>query len=169
MRRSTLLAAFAALLAAGLWHLPATAQRTPAARPESQPATAASMPTATAAPAAQQPTGRSPPAKITFAEYRDFRLHFVADRRARLAQQLASPGLSADEKARLERTKAYYDGLAAMPAAERDRLYHARFDQIDTDHDGTIDDAERAAWRVKQRQYYAEVAAERAAATADQH
>jgi hypothetical protein len=86
---------------------------------------------------------------------------------AGLARQLASPGVSADDKARLERIKAYYDRLAALPAAERDRLFRVRFDQIDTNHDGKLDAAELAAWRTKQRQYYSELAAERAAAQAD--
>jgi hypothetical protein len=150
-------AAFAAVLAAGFWHLPATAQG--GAAPQRQPAAAATAPPA-AAPAA---------AGITFDEYRDFRTHYVAARQAALARQLASPGVSAEEKARLERIKAYYDRLAALPAAERDRLFRARFDQIDANHDGKLDDAERAAWRAKQRQYYSELAAERAAAQADRH
>jgi hypothetical protein len=157
MRRSSLPAAFAALLAAGLWHLPATAQHTPAARPQTR-----------ATPAAQPPAGSAVPNRITFDAYRDFRIHFIADRQADLARQLKSPGLSADERARLARIKAYYDREAAMPAAERDRMFRQRFDQIDTDHDGTLDAAERAAWRQKRQQYYAEAAAERAAAQADQ-
>jgi hypothetical protein len=56
-----------------------------------------------------------------------------------------------------------------MPAGERDRLFHARFDQIDTDHDGMIDDAERAAWRDKQREHYRELAAERVGTQAVRH
>ena len=157
MRGSMLSAVFAAVLAAGFWHLPVTAQG--GAVPQRQPAAAATAPPP-AAPAA---------AGITFDAYRDFRTHYISARRAALARQLASSGLSADEKARLERIKAYYDRLAAMPAADRDRLFRARFDQIDTNHDGKLDDAERAAWRVKQRQFYSEQAAERAAAQADRH
>ncbi len=151
MRRSMIAAVLAAILAAGLWHLPATAQG--GAGPPHQPA---------AAPPAGQPA-----AGITFDEYRDFRIHYIAARQAGLARQLASPGVSADDKARLERIKAYYDRLAALPAAERDRLFRVRFDQIDTNHDGKLDAAELAAWRTKQRQYYSELAAERAAAQAD--
>ena len=49
-----------------------------------------------------------------------------------------------------------------MPAEERDRLYRERFDQIDTNHDGTLDAQERAAWREKQRENYRQQAAERA-------
>jgi hypothetical protein len=151
MRRSMVAAVLAAALAAGFWHLPATAQG--GAGPPHQPA---------AAPAAGQPAGG-----ISFDEYRDFRVHYIAARQAALARQLAAPGVSADARARLERIKAYYDRLAALPAAERDRLFRARFDQIDTNHDGRLDDAERAAWRTKQHQYYSEPAAERAAAQAD--
>ena len=67
------------------------------------------------------------------------------------------------EKASLERRKAYYDQLAAMPAEERDQLYRERFDQIDANHDGELDPEERAAWREKQREHYRQQSAERAA------
>jgi tellurite resistance protein len=163
VRRSMLLAAFAALLAAGLWHLPATAQHAASTPPEGRPAAAS-----TAVPAATQPASGAAAARITFAEYREFRMRYIAQRLAALGRRLASPGLAADEKARLERVKAYYEEFAAMPVAERDRVFRARFDQIDTDHDGTLDAAERAAWRVKRQQYYSEVAAERAAASGPQ-
>lgn len=158
MRQSTLSAALAALVAVGLWHLPATAQRAAAATPTT-PAAAPRAPAATPKPA---------PHPITFAEYRDFRLNYIAGRRASLARRLAAPGLSADEKTRLEGIKAYYDRQAAMPAAERDKLFRERFDQIDTNRDGKLDDAERAVWRQKQQQYYAGLAAQRAAARPDQ-
>jgi hypothetical protein len=41
-----------------------------------------------------------------------------------------------------------------MPAAERDRRFRERFDQIDTNHDGIIEPNERAAWHEKQRAFY---------------
>src|SRR6266478_6446627 len=137
MRRLTLLIAAAALAIAAWWHLPAVAQR-----------------------AAQPAAGEA----ITFEQYCDFRLHDVAQRQARLAQQLAAPGLSVAEKTSLERRKAYYDQLAAMPAEERDRLYRQRFDQIDVNHDGKLDPEERAAWRETQREFYRQQAAERSGA-----
>lgn len=93
----------------------------------------------------------------------------IAQRQARLARELEASDLSAAQKAGLERRKAYYDRLAAMPAEERDQLFHARFDQIDTNHDGMIDEAERAAWREKQRAHYRELRAVRADANTDQH
>jgi hypothetical protein len=143
MRRLTLMAAAVALLAAAWWHWPAAAER------------------------ASEP---SPPAEtITFDQYRDFRLHDLQQRQARLARQLAASGLSAAEKTSLERRKAYYDKVAAMPEAERDQLYRERFDQIDTNHDGKLDPEERAAWREKQREYYRQQAAERPRATGQQH
>jgi len=100
---------------------------------------------------------------ITFDQYREFRLHDLQQRQVRLARQLAAPGLSATEKASIERRKAFYDQLAAMPAEERDQLYRERFDQIDANHDGKLDPEERAAWRDQQREYYRQQAAERAA------
>jgi hypothetical protein len=141
MKRWTLLVAAAALLAAAASQLPATAQRAP-------PATADEL--------------------ITFDQYRDFRMHDLQQRQARLAKQLAAPGLAAAEKTSLERRKAYYDQLAAMPAEERDRLYRERFDQIDANHDGKLDTEERAAWREKQREYYRQQSADRAATTNEQ-
>jgi hypothetical protein len=128
---------------AACWHLPAAAQR-----------------------AAAQPAAAEP---ITFEQYRDFRLHDLAQRQTRLARQLAAPGLTAGERTSLESRKAYYDQLAAMPGAERDRLYRERFDQIDTNHDGQLDAQERAVWRDKQRENYRQQAAERARPAAEQH
>jgi hypothetical protein len=129
MRRLMLLSAAAALAIAAWWHLPAVAQRA-------------------APPAASE--------AITFEQYRDFRLHDLAQRHARLTKQLAAPDLSAAERGSLERRMAYYDQLAAVPAEERDQLYRERFDQIDANHDGKLDPEERAAWREKQRQQAAE-------------
>jgi len=145
MRPLTLAAAVAALVTAAWWHLPAAAQR------------AATQPT----PAASE--------LITFEQYRDFRLHDPAQRQARLARQLADPGLTAPEKTNLEGRKAYYDQLAAMPRSARDRLYRERFDQIDTNHDGKLDLQERAAWRERQREIYRQQAAARAQPTGGQH
>jgi hypothetical protein len=136
MRRWTIAAAAAALLAGAWWQWPAAAQRAP------EPVAAGDM--------------------ITFDQYREFRLHDLQQRQVRLARQLAAPGLSATEKASIERRKAFYDQLAAMPAEERDQLYRERFDQIDANHDGKLDPEERAAWRDKQREYYRQQAAERA-------
>jgi hypothetical protein len=143
MIKWTLPAAAAVLLAAAWWHWPAAAQRA------SQPAAAADT--------------------ITFDQYREFRAHDLQQRQARLARQLAAPGLSAAEKASIERRKGYYDRLAAMSAEERDQLYRDRFDQIDTNHDGTLDPEERAAWREKQREYYRQQSAERAGPADAQH
>lgn len=137
MIKWTLPTAAAVLLAAAWWHWPAAAQR--AALPD---AAATEM--------------------ITFDQYRDFRARDLEQRQARRARQLAAPGLSATEKASIERRKAYYDRLAAMPAEERDQIYRERFDQIDTNHDGKLDPEERAAWREKQRDYYRQQSAERA-------
>jgi len=161
MRRLTLIAAGAALFAAVLWHLPATAQRTAPVQ-NAEPALAQ---TATTRPAVDQPSPRPlAPQLITFAEYREFRMNYIAERRARLTRELAATDLSAAERTNLEGRKAYYDRLAAMPADQRDSLFRARFDQIDTNHDGMIDNTERTAWREKQQEHYRELAAERPAA-----
>ena len=143
MRPWTMAAAVTALIAAAWWHFPAAAQR-----------------------AAPQPAASE---SITFEQYRDFRLHDLAQRQARLARQLADTGLSTTEKTSVESRKAYYDQLAAMPEAERDRLYRERFDQIDTNHDGKLDMQERAAWREKQRENYRQQATERAQPAGGQH
>ena len=91
---------------------------------------------------------------ITFEQYRDWRLHFIERRQTQLAMQLSAADLPARQKTRLEEVKAYYDWLAGLPEAERDRRFRERFDQIDANHDGKIDQGERAAWRQKQRVFY---------------
>ena len=110
------------------------------------------LPSQAAQPAA--PSTAAGDAPITFAQYRDWRNNFLARRRDELAGTLAAGGLSDERKARLERAKAYYDGLAGLSESARDRRYRERFDRIDTDHDGTMDAAERAAWRDKRRALY---------------
>ena len=142
MRRWTLGAAAIALLAAAWWHWPAAAQLAPQPAPASE--------------------------TITFDQYRDFRIRDLQQRQTRLARQLVAPGLSAAEKTSIERRKAYYDQLAAMPAEDRDQFYRERFDQIDANHDGKLDPEERAAWREKQREHYREQSADRAHAIGEQ-
>ncbi|MGH7030303.1 MAG: hypothetical protein ACREEZ_07745, partial [Stellaceae bacterium] len=138
----------------------------PAAALAASPATAV----ATAAQSGKAPAAAASGAAelISFDEYRDFRIRYIEQSRARLSRELAASDLSAAQKASLERRKAYYDRQAAMSAAERDELFRARFNLIDTDHDGTLDNAERAAWRAKQREHYRERATERAEPAAAQ-
>src|SRR5271165_3419884 len=113
MRHWTLAAAGFALLAAALWHLPATAQRSPA--PDNpEPALAQSSTAEPGAAAVPAPTARRAPRPqaaaaepVTFDEYRDFRLHDIARRQARIERELAEPDLSPKERANLEARKAY--------------------------------------------------------------
>jgi hypothetical protein len=98
---------------------------------------------------------------ITFEQYRDWRMHFIERRQTQLAMQLSAADLPARQKTRLEEVKAYYDWLAGLPEADRDRRFRERFDQIDVNHDGKIDQGERAAWRQKQRVFYRRDAAAR--------
>jgi hypothetical protein len=104
-----------------------------------------------AAPPTPQPAGDE---AITFEAYRDWRLEFNDRRRGELAVELSAADLPADRKSRLERSKAYHDWLAGLPAAERDARFRQRFNRIDANHDGTIDPAERSSWRDKQRAFY---------------
>jgi hypothetical protein len=114
--------------------------------------------------AAAQPAAPSPAnPSYTFEQYKEYRLKSLDQARERLVQSLADPKLAADQKQKLQQRKAYFDWLAQMPAGERDRRFRERFDQIDTDHDGKIDPAERAAWRDKQRAYYQKLRDERPA------
>ena len=134
-----MLLAASTVVAAGLW-LPGQAAQSTA-----QPAAAAEAPAA-APGAADEP--------ITFGQYRAWRLRYIERRQTQLAMQLATADLQPRQRARLEQVKAYYDWLAGLPAAERDRRFRERFDQIDANHDGTIDPGERATWRDKQRAIY---------------
>lgn len=107
-------------------------------------------------PAQAAPASAEAPAAdtISFAQYRDWRLHFIEQRQTQIAAELAAKDVPAQRRAALERQKAYYDFFAAMPAAERDRRFRERFDEIDANHDGIIDQGERTAWHDKQRAFY---------------
>jgi hypothetical protein len=91
---------------------------------------------------------------ITFDQYRDWRMHFIEQRQLQLAAELAGKNIGAEQRARLDRQKAYYDYFATMQPAERDRRFRERFDRIDANRDGIIDRGERTAWHEKQRAFY---------------
>jgi hypothetical protein len=112
------------------------------------------LPGEAAQPAASAAATVGTDAPITFEQYRDWRLNFNERRRSELAAQLSAADLPAAQKTRLEQVKSYYDWLAGLPASDRDRRFRERFDRIDANHDGTIDQAERSAWRDKQRAFY---------------
>lgn len=117
-------------------------------------------------PAAAAPT-QTAADTITFEQYRDWRLHFIEERQTQIAAELAEKDLTAPRRQSLERQKAYYDFFAAMAPAERDRRFHERFDEIDANHDGIIDQAERTAWHDKQRAFYQRPASYRREAAAN--
>jgi hypothetical protein len=134
------LAAASALLAALIW-LPSQA-----ASPSNPPAASATN-----------------PETITFEQYRDWRLRYNERRQAQIARRLKATDLTAAQKDRLEQLKGYFDWLAGLPGEERDRRFRERFDRIDTNHDGIISRAERAAWREQRREYYRQRTTARAA------
>lgn len=103
---------------------------------------------------AAEPALANGPDTITFTQYRDWRIDFIAEQQRRLTAQLGQTGLGQADRDRLTREKSYYDRQAAMAADQRDHMFHARFDLIDTNHDGVIDRAERAAWHDKQQSRY---------------
>jgi hypothetical protein len=107
-----------------------------------------------AAPVEDAGSGPASAAKVTFEEYRNWRLVAMERRRSEIDVQLSAADLPAVRKVRLEETRAYYNWLAGLSEAERDRRFRERFDRIDANHDGVIDPAERAAWRERQRAYY---------------
>jgi hypothetical protein len=108
------------------------------------------LPSEAAEPSAPTASGDT----ISFEQYRDWRLNLIERRQSELAIALAATDLAAGQKARLEHTKAYYDWLAELPVSDRDRRFRERFDRIDTNHDGQLDHAERAAWRDSRRAFY---------------
>ncbi|HEY1796157.1 MAG TPA: hypothetical protein VGG57_08555 [Stellaceae bacterium] len=108
---------------------------------------------------AAEPATANGPDTITFTQYRDWRIDFIAQKQRQISAQLGQAGSSQSDRDRATREKAYYDRQAAMPADQRDHMFHARFDLIDTNHDGVIDRAERAAWHDKQQARYRHEAA----------
>jgi hypothetical protein len=119
-------------------------------------AAGAVMAAAFAMPAPAAPPGAAATADdpITFEHYRAWRLTAAERRRSEVAVRLSAADLTAQQKTRLEETRAYYDWLIRLPDSDRDRLFRERFDRIDANHDGKLDADERALWRDKQRAFY---------------
>lgn len=112
------------------------------------------LPSHAASPAEPAAAAAAAEESITFEQYREWRLRFIEQRQTQLAARLAATDLSAAQRSRLEQQKGYYDWFAGLADADRDRRFRERFDQIDANHDGKIDPAERAAWHDKQRAFY---------------
>ena len=104
--------------------------------------------------AAQPAAPAASPESISFEQYRDWRLNMIERRQSELSVELAAGDLPALQKTRREHSKAYYDWLAGLPAAEPDRRFRDRLDRIDANRDGQIDQAERLAWHDRQRAFY---------------
>jgi hypothetical protein len=115
---------------------------------------AAAAPPEPDSPPPQTAAARAPDERITFDDYRAWRLAAMERRRSEIDLQLATADLPAARKARLEETRTYYNWLARLPAAERDRRFRERFDRMDANHDGIVDADERGAWREQQRAFY---------------
>ena len=70
---------------------------------------------------------------------------------------------------RLKQADTNGDGLISREEAKALPRLAARFDEIDTNHDGKLDTQERAAWREKQREHYRQQAADRSSTVNQQH
>src|SRR5256885_1335820 len=139
---------------------PASGPRPASSTPHTSPAQPRSIaksgipPAPPPPPLGHAPRGAAAAAPITFEQSRGWRVGFSEARQTQLTGQWAAADLQPRQRARLEQAKAYYDWFAGLPEADRDRRFRARFDQIDANHDGTIDHAERTAWHDKQSAFY---------------
>ena len=112
------------------------------------------LPGQAAQPDAPAPAATASEQTISFEQYREWRNRFIEQRQEQLAARLSVASLTAAQRSRIEQQKAYYDWFAGLSPEERDRRFRERFDQIDANHDGIIDPAERTAWHEKQRAFY---------------
>jgi len=95
------------------------------------------------------PAGPQQGQPITFDQFRAQQLQQLQRAQARLAQRLAAPDLSPDQ--RLAHQQAQLGKFAALPPDQQDQILHRRFDRIDANHDGFIDPGELRAFRQAQR------------------
>jgi hypothetical protein len=70
---------------------------------------------------------------------------------ARVAQRLAAPDLSTDQRQRLEHQQTQLAKFAALPPDQQDQVLRRRFDRIDANHDGVIAPEELQALRQARR------------------
>jgi len=100
--------------------------------------------------AAQTPPpghGQGLQAPMNFEQFRARQLEQLQRAEAMVAQRLAQPNLTPEQRERLTKRKANLDRFAAAPPERKERILRRRFVRIDTDHDGIIDANELAAWR----------------------
>lgn len=95
--------------------------------------------------------GAQAPAGVTFDQYRARTMAAVQAAQTQMANRLSQSNLSADERQQLQQRKTRIDRFAAMPLDQQTQLLRKRFDRIDTNHDGVVDQQELAAFRAAQQ------------------
>ena len=104
------------------------------------PALPAAAQTAPPAAAPGQPAG-----PLTYDQFKAWQMQRMTQARAVVGQRLASPGITDDQRQRLQRTQAQLDKFAGMPPEQQDKMMHRRFSRLDTNRDGVVDPAELQA------------------------
>lgn len=118
----------AAALVGGALVLPASAQTSPPAA------------------AAAQPSG-----PLNYDQFKAWQMQRLTQARGAIDARLNAPGITDDQRQRLQRNKAQLDRFAAMPPEQQDKILHRRFARLDTNHDGLVDPAELQAGRHRGR------------------
>lgn len=120
-----------AIAVAGVPALPATAQTAPPAPPAAAPGL--------------------PSGPLAFDQYKAWQMQRMTRARAVVGQRLASPGITDDQRQRLQRVQAQLDKFAGMPPEQQDRVMQRRFSRLDINHDGMVDPGELQAGRKHDR------------------
>ncbi len=116
---------------AGIPALPAMAQTAPPAPPAAAPGL--------------------PAGPLSYDQYKAWQMQRMTQARAVVGQRLASPGITDDQRARLQRVQAQLDKFAGMPPERQDKLMHRRFARLDTNRDGMVDPGELQAGQKRDR------------------
>jgi len=92
-----------------------------------------------------------PSSPLTYDQYKAWQMQRMTQARAIVGQRLAAPGLTDDQRQRLQRAQAQLDRFAGMPPEQQDKVMRRRFGRLDTNHDGLVDPAELQAGRQHDR------------------
>jgi hypothetical protein len=89
--------------------------------------------------------------KVDFQEFRASEEGRSARQLAAVERRLAAPNVTADQRTKLEKRHQRLQKAASLSADEKERRLKARFDRLDRNHDGVVDQAEMDAARSARR------------------
>ena len=92
-----------------------------------------------------------PSGPLTYDQFKAWQMQRMTQARAAIDQRLAAPGITDNQRQRLQRIKSQLDRFASLSPEQQDKRLRRRFARLDTNHNGLVEPAEIQAGQHRDR------------------